>query len=118
MTINHFSSISLFVNKFFFYFARSFTAEFLFFDVRMTQEILKWDIGNDKSLGIASYNIYFKNNFNLLVVNVKQIIFFTDKITYINYIIREVCSCSSAHININLQITTIKHKLKWQYMVI
>ena len=56
-------------------FASLFTAQFLFFDVRMTQEISKGEIGNDKYLGIANYNIYFKNNFNLLAMNVAQINF-------------------------------------------
>ena len=61
MASNHFfSSIGLFVHKTFFYFASMFTAQFLFFDVRMTQEISKEEIENNKQLGIANYNISFK----------------------------------------------------------
>ena len=47
IAINHF-----FFNRSFcsqdFYFPSSFTAQFLFFDVRMTQEISKGEIGNNK----------------------------------------------------------------------
>ena len=56
--------------------------KFLIFDVGMTQEISKGEIGNEKQLGIINYSIFFKNNFNLLVMNVKQIIFFTEKSAY------------------------------------
>ena len=48
MAINHFSSIGIFVHKTFFYFASLFIAQLLFFDVRMTQEISKEEIGNNK----------------------------------------------------------------------
>ena len=43
-----FSSIGLFVHKIFFYFTSSFTTQFMFFDVGMTQEISKGEIRNDK----------------------------------------------------------------------
>ena len=59
----------------FFYFASSFAAQFLLFDIRMTREISKGETGNSKLLGMANYNIYFKNNFNRLVTNVTQIDF-------------------------------------------
>ena len=48
MAINHFFFNRSFCSQDFFYFASSFTAQFLFFDVRMTQEISKGQIGNDK----------------------------------------------------------------------
>ena len=49
MAINHFFFNKSFCSQdFFFHFASSFTAQFLFFDVRMTQEISKVEIGNDK----------------------------------------------------------------------
>ena len=41
----------------------------------MKQEIAKGEIGNSKLLGIANYNIYFKNTFACLVMNVTQIDF-------------------------------------------
>ena len=45
----------------------------------MRQEISKGEVGNDKQLGMANYNIYFKNNFNHLVMKITQKVFFTDK---------------------------------------
>ena len=68
-----FSSIGLFVHKIFIYFASSFAVQFLLSDIRMTQEISKRETGNGKFLGITNYNIYFKTNFNLLVMKVTQI---------------------------------------------
>ena len=65
------SSIGLLVQKIAFYFTSWFTVQFLFFDVRMTQELSKGGIGNAKQLGIAN----FKNNFNLLVMNITQMNF-------------------------------------------
>ena len=59
-----FSAMGHFVHKIFIFFASSFAAQFSLFDIRMTQEILKREIGNVKFLVIANYNIYFKNNFN------------------------------------------------------
>ena len=38
----------------------------------MTQEISKREIRNGKFQGMANCNIYFKTNFNLLVMNVTQ----------------------------------------------
>ena len=55
-----------------FCFASSFAAQFSLFDIRMTQEISKGELGNGKYLGMANYNIYFKNNFNRLVMNMTQ----------------------------------------------
>ena len=48
MAINHFFFSSSFYSKDFFYFASLFTAQFLIFNVRITQEISKGEIGNDK----------------------------------------------------------------------
>ena len=49
MAINHFFFNRSFSSlDFFFYFASSFTAQFLFFDVRMAQEIPKGETGNNK----------------------------------------------------------------------
>ena len=45
----------------------------------MKYERSKGEVGNGKQLGMANYNIYFKNNFNRLVMNITQTIFFTDK---------------------------------------
>ena len=61
MKINHF-----------FCFAILFAAQILLFDIRMTQEIPKGEIGDGKWLGMANYNIYFKNNFNRLEMNITQ----------------------------------------------
>ena len=58
-----------------FYFASSFEVQFLLFDFKMTQEKSKGKIGNDKQLGMANYNTYFKNNFSRLVMSVTQINF-------------------------------------------
>ena len=44
MAINHFFFNRSFCSQDFFYFANSFTGQFLFFDVRMTQEISKGEI--------------------------------------------------------------------------
>ena len=86
----------------FFCFASSFAAQFLFFDIRMTQKILKGEVGNGKQLGMVNYNIYFKYNFNRLVMNLTQTNFFADKMciydAYLKLIIKEVCIRSSAHI--------------------
>ena len=51
-------------------FESSFAAQLLLFDIRMTQEISKGEVGNDKWLAVENYNIYFKNNFNRLVMNI------------------------------------------------
>ena len=82
VAINHFFFNRSFSSQDLFYFTSSFTAQFLFFDVRLTQEISKGEIGNNKQLGIANYNIYFKSSFNLLVMNATKIIFFPDKSAY------------------------------------
>ena len=97
MIINHF-----------FCFASSFAAQFLLFDIRMTQEISKGEVGNGKQLGMANYNIYFKNNFNRLVMNIT--IFLTDKMciydAYLKLIITEVFAVRrSAHIKNTLMQT-------------
>ena len=57
MIINHF-----------FYFSRSFAAQFLLFDIRDIKRG-NWEqqIARDGKL-----NTYFKNNFNLLLINVTQ----------------------------------------------
>ena len=55
-----FSSTGVFVHEIFICFASSFAAQFLFFDISVTQEISKREIGNDKFPGMANYNIYFK----------------------------------------------------------
>ena len=49
----------------------------------MTQEISKEEIGKGKELKIANYNIYFKNNFNRLVMNVRNKFSLLAKCTYI-----------------------------------
>ena len=59
MIINHF-----------FCFTSSFPAQFLLFDIRMTQEVSKGEAGNGKELGMANDNIYFKNNFNRFVMKI------------------------------------------------
>ena len=92
-----FSSVGLFVHKIFNFSGSSFEAQFSFLDIRMMQEISKREIWNGKLMGMANYNIYVKNNFNLLVMNVTQ-----NKCTLLTYmyihdtqlklIIREVCS--------------------------
>ena len=48
MAINHFFFSRSFCSQDTFYFASSFTAQLLFFDVRMRQEISKGEIGDDK----------------------------------------------------------------------
>ena len=53
--------------------------QYLLFDIRMTQEISESEVGNGNYLGMANYNIYFKINFNCLVMNITQTKFFTDK---------------------------------------
>ena len=79
MIINHF-----------FYFSSSFAAKFLLFDIRDIKRG-NWDrkIARDGKL-----KIYFKNNFNLLVMNVAQFNILTDKMyiydTLLKLIIREV----------------------------
>ena len=47
----------------------------MLFDIRIMQEISKGEVGNDKWQGMANYNIYFKNNFNRLVMSIAQINF-------------------------------------------
>ena len=49
----------------------------------MTQEISKEKIGNSKELKMANYNIYFKNNFNRLVMNVRNNFSLLAKCAYI-----------------------------------
>ena len=60
----------VFLFFFFYYFASSFTAQTSLFDIKMTQEISKEEIGNSKLLGMANYNIYFRNTFNRLVIQI------------------------------------------------
>ena len=57
-----------------FFLASLLAAQFSLFYVRMSQEIPNRGIGKGKLLGMANY-IYFKNNFNLSVMNVTQINF-------------------------------------------
>ena len=35
-------------------------------------KISKGEVGNGKQLGMANYNIYFKDNFNRLIMNITQ----------------------------------------------
>ena len=56
-----------------FCFGSSFAAQFLLFDIRMTQEISEGEVGN------GNCNIHFKNNFNRLIMNTTKQILFTDK---------------------------------------
>ena len=65
-----FSSITLFVHKICFHFASWFTMKFLLFDIKMVLEITKEEIGSSKQLAMANYNIYFKNNFGRLILNI------------------------------------------------
>ena len=59
------------INHFFFYFSSSFTAQFLLFDIRdIKTGNREQQIARDGKL-----NIYFKNNFILLVMNVTQLNF-------------------------------------------
>ena len=64
-------SFNMIINHFF-CFASSFAHQFLLFDIRMTQDISKREVGNGKCLGMANYNIYFKNDFILLVMDITQ----------------------------------------------
>ena len=48
MAVNNFLFNRSFCSQDFFYFARSFTAQFLVFDVMMPQEISRGETGNDK----------------------------------------------------------------------
>ena len=59
-------------NLFFFYFASLFAAQFSLFEIRMTQKISKGETGCGKKLGMTNYDIYFKNNFNRVVMNITQ----------------------------------------------
>ena len=52
--------VGLFGHKTFIFFASSFAKQFSLFDIKMTQEISKREIGSGKLLGMANYNIYFK----------------------------------------------------------
>ena len=56
----------------FLYLACSFAAQFLLFEIRMTQKLSKGEIWNDKLLGMANCNIYLKNSFNRLVMDITQ----------------------------------------------
>ena len=53
------------INQFFFYFSSSFAAQFSFKKGNWERQIARDD----------KLNIYFKNNFNLLVMNVTQLNF-------------------------------------------
>ena len=70
-------SWTLFYKRLFykFYFASSILAQLSLFVIRVTQEISKLEIGNSKLLGMANCRIYFKDIFNVLVMNVTQIDF-------------------------------------------
>ena len=73
MTVIHFFFNWSFCSRdFFLNFASLFATQFLLFDIRMTLKLSKGGTGNAKQLGITNYNIYFKNNFNRLVMNVTQ----------------------------------------------
>ena len=62
--------VQMIINHFF-YFSRSFAAQFLLFDIReIKRGNRERQIARDGKL-----NIYFKNNFNLLVMNVTQLNF-------------------------------------------
>ena len=68
----------------------------------MAQEISEGKIGNGKWLGMANYNIYLKNNFSRLVMNVTQINFLYWQNVYIWRLIKVhhmLVIRSSAHIN-------------------
>ena len=76
---------SCFINPFkmiinhFFYFSSSFAAQFSFFDIRDIKRV-NWErqiVRNSK------LNIYFKNNCNLLVMNVTQLNFLNWQIVHI-----------------------------------
>ena len=60
------------INLVYTYFASLFAAQFLLFEIRMTQEISNGEIRNSKYLGMANCNIYFTNDFNRLLMNVAQ----------------------------------------------
>ena len=60
------------INLAYTYFASLFAAQFLLFEIRMTQEISNGETGNSKYLGMANCNIYFTNDFNRLLMNVAQ----------------------------------------------
>ena len=77
-----------------FCFASSFAAQCLLFNIRMTQEILKGEVGKGKQLGMANYNIYFKNYFNRLVINITQMAKLDENISskhHINIASTKVC---------------------------
>ena len=75
MKINQFFFNRSLYSQVFSYFASSFAAQFSLFDIKMTPEISKVEIGNGKLLGMANYSFYFRSNFNCLVMNVTQIKF-------------------------------------------
>ena len=54
------------------YFASSILAQLSFLVIRMTQEMSKLEIRNSKLLGMANCSTYFKDIFNVLVMNVTQ----------------------------------------------
>ena len=56
----------------FLYFASAILAQLSFLVIRMTQEMSKLEIRNSKLLGMANCSIYFKDIFNVLVINVTQ----------------------------------------------
>ena len=56
----------------FLYFASSILAQLSLFVIKMTQEMSKLEIRNSKLLGMANCSIYFKDIFNVLVINVTQ----------------------------------------------
>ena len=64
------SSIPLFVHNIFISFVNLYAAQFLHFDIRITQEISIREIGNSKLLIMANCNIHLRSNFNLSLINV------------------------------------------------
>ena len=60
---------------FFIIITSSSAAQVLLFVIRMTQKISKGEIRNSRWLGMANCNIYFKNYFNRLVMNITEINF-------------------------------------------
>ena len=69
----------------FFCFASSFAAQIFLFDCKMTQEISEGDVGNGKWLGMANYNIRFKNQ---SFSNEHKQIFFSEKNMHVRRLIK------------------------------
>ena len=69
------SAIGLFVHNFFFILQAPLQRSFCFLISGWRKKYQKGEIGHGKWLGMANYNIYFKNNYNRLVMKVTPVNF-------------------------------------------